>query len=110
MFTGKVVHGEARGRKLGFPTANLDTLINKTRLRDGVYASIVTLKEQKYIGALAIKNKEDRVEIFLVGYEGDEFYGENMTVDPLALTSSRKPRKTRRLWIVPRVEPSISLR
>lgn len=87
MFSGIVIHGEARGRTLGFPTANVDIPVRSTKLRDGVYASIVTLDNTEYIGALAIKEADERVEVFLIGYTGPEFYGETISVEPLAIVS-----------------------
>jgi riboflavin kinase/FMN adenylyltransferase len=87
MFQGIVIHGEAIGRTLGFPTANIDIPVQKTRLKDGVYASIVTHQGIQYVGALAIKAADDRVEVFLVDYDGPEFYGETISVEPLAIVS-----------------------
>ena len=40
-FTGVVVHGDHRGRELGFPTANLDVPNNRACPADGVYAGWV---------------------------------------------------------------------
>ncbi len=55
-FTAKVVHGEGRGRKLGYPTANLD----KTDLDipHGVYAVEVNVKGKKYSGLMHFGFKE----------------------------------------------------
>lgn len=41
-FTGVVVHGERRGRELGFPTANLIVSADRAVPPDGVYAGWVT--------------------------------------------------------------------
>jgi riboflavin kinase/FMN adenylyltransferase len=87
MFTGTVVHGEAVGRTLGFPTANLDVPVQKITLHDGVYASRVSLGDRTYNGALAIKKSERRVEVFLLDYEGPEFYDTEISIDPLAIVS-----------------------
>jgi riboflavin kinase/FMN adenylyltransferase len=87
MFQGIVVHGEAIGRTLGFPTANIDIPVQKTKLKDGVYASIVTHQGIQYVGALAIKKADNRVEVFLVDYDGPEFYCEIISVEPLAIVS-----------------------
>lgn len=87
MFSGIVVQGEAIGRTLGFPTANIDIPVAKTKLRDGVYASTVTLAGKQYVGALAIKASDERVEVFLLNYEGDEFYGSDIRVEPIAIVS-----------------------
>ncbi len=94
MFQGMVVHGEAIGRTLGFPTANVDIPVQKTKLRDGVYASIVTLSRKEYIGALAIKAADERVEVFLVNYDGPEFYGEHIVIEPLAIVSEYEVYQT----------------
>ncbi|NLS11090.1 bifunctional riboflavin kinase/FAD synthetase [Nesterenkonia sp. MY13] len=45
--TGEVVHGEARGRELGFPTANLSQDAEGMVPADGVYAGWVTVPEGK---------------------------------------------------------------
>lgn len=87
MFRGTVVRGEAVGRTLGFPTANIDIPTAKIKLRDGVYASIATLKSTQYIGALAIKKQDARVEVYLLDYHGPEFYGDQISVEPLAIVS-----------------------
>lgn len=43
---GRVVHGEARGRMLGFPTANLATTATGTIPADGVYAGWLVRTDQ----------------------------------------------------------------
>jgi riboflavin kinase/FMN adenylyltransferase len=44
---GTVVHGDARGRTLGFPTANLNTE-NELLPRYGIYATIATIDDVAY--------------------------------------------------------------
>lgn len=44
---GKVVKGDGRGRKLGFPTANVD-LEGEIAPPSGVYQVVVTLRDQRY--------------------------------------------------------------
>ena len=46
---GKVVHGFKRGRKLGFPTANID-LDKAESLKYGSYISLVKIKSENYPG------------------------------------------------------------
>jgi riboflavin kinase / FMN adenylyltransferase len=55
LFTGTVVKGEGLGRKLGFPTANLEPE-DKAKLipGDGVYAVIVEIDGTNYSGMLNI--------------------------------------------------------
>lgn len=54
---GQVVHGEGRGRILGFPTANIS--INQGQLipQLGVYATKVVFEGKSYVGATSISSK-----------------------------------------------------
>ncbi len=83
---GRVIHGDARGRNLGFPTANLDT--NKLGIipADGVYSVAVNLDGEIFPGLASIgKNptfhdvNETRIEIFLLNFTGD-LYGREIPV------------------------------
>jgi riboflavin kinase/FMN adenylyltransferase len=74
----KVSHGMERGRKLGFPTANLEVPAIKLIPPDGVYAVAVLVKGVWKAGALSIgKNPtfddvpDIRIEVFVLDYEGD---------------------------------------
>ncbi len=81
---GKVVHGDGRGRKLGFPTANLVT--EKEILpRDGVYVVKVKWREEYYDGVINIgrrptfEKSAPTLEIHLIDFEGD-LYGERLRI------------------------------
>ena len=81
---GEVVHGEGRGRKLGFPTANLET--EKEILpRDGVYAVKVKWHEKYFDAVINIgrrptfDNCPPTLEIHLIDFEGD-LYGERLRI------------------------------
>lgn len=53
--TGKVIRGEQLGRKMGFPTANIDTFDrHKLVPGDGVYAVLVTTAGERFKGMLNI--------------------------------------------------------
>ena len=53
--TGKVIEGKQLGRKLGFPTANIETFdLHKLVPGDGVYAVLVETGGKKYKGMLNI--------------------------------------------------------
>ena len=78
---GTVVPGDGRGRKLGFPTANLrvndsDKLIPA----EGIYACYVTVPAGRFMGALHIGPRPTfpgagaAVEVFLLDFDG-ELYG-----------------------------------
>lgn len=45
-FSGKVIDGEKVGRKIGFPTANLDFLPDE--LDEGVYLGTVKIREKEF--------------------------------------------------------------
>ena len=51
-----VVHGEARGRTLGYPTANLSPDVEGFIPRDGVYAAWLTANGVRYPAAVSIGN------------------------------------------------------
>lgn len=81
---GEVVHGEGRGRKLGFPTANLVTQ-KEILPRDGVYAVKVKWRDNDYDGVINIGRRPTFVdsavtlEIHLLDFQGD-LYGERLRV------------------------------
>ena len=75
---GKVVKGNAIGRKIGFPTANI-LVENKWKLipADGVYAVKVMLGEKQFYGMLNIgerptlSDNEHRIEVHIFDFETD---------------------------------------
>ena len=87
-FEGKVVDGFKVGRKIGFPTANLQ-LEDKDKLlpASGVYAVKVTIDgETLYPGMLNIGNRptlannnEMSVEVHIIGFDED-IYGQTIEV------------------------------
>lgn len=80
---GVVVGGDALGRKLGFPTVNLETTPRQCLPCDGVYATIVSGEELLRPGACSIGTRptvggEHRVlEIHVLDFQGD-LYGRNL--------------------------------
>lgn len=81
---GRVVHGEKRGKLLGFPTANIVT--DKELIpADGVYAVKVRIGDILYDGACNIGNNptfhggKRTVEVFIFDFTG-ELYGEEVRV------------------------------
>lgn len=85
--TGKIVHGEQRGRKLGFPTANIELLHGEMVVpAPGVYAVTVSIEGSIYEGMGNIGNnptfndvEHARLEVNLFNCSGD-LYGKTMSV------------------------------
>ena len=82
--TGAVIHGDKRGRELGFPTANI-RLDSACALRHGIYAVRVSVGGRHY-DAVAnfgrrpmFDNGAVLLEIFLFDFSGD-LYGRNLDV------------------------------
>ena len=74
--TGTVVRGDGYGRKLGFPTANLET---KDELpKSGVYAGVAILEGTEYRAGILI-NPTGKVEAHLIRYNADA-YGKQVTL------------------------------
>ncbi len=83
--SGEVVHGMARGRNLGFPTANI--VPDKALLPAfGVYAVFVYIGSERYMGAVNIGNNPTfgdvgtSIETFVFDFKGD-LYGSRITVE-----------------------------
>ncbi len=51
---GNVIHGEARGRAIGYPTANIDVAPNATVPSDGVYAGWLSVGTNRWPAAISI--------------------------------------------------------
>ena len=82
--SGEVVHGEKRGRDLGYPTANI-RLDRNCGLKHGIYAVRVGLGEARLDGVASFgrrptfDNGAPLLEIFLFDFKGD-LYGRRMDV------------------------------
>ncbi len=84
---GRVVHGEERGRKIGFPTANIDTE-DELIPRYGVYACWVTVGGRRYaavtnIGVrptVKVDDPRPTIEAHLFDFDGD-LYGQTLRLD-----------------------------
>jgi len=83
--SGIVIHGEHRGRTLGFPTANLGgigTIIPKS----GIYATRAVCEDGEFLAATHIGMNPTfgetslKIEVFLLDFSGD-LYGKTLHVD-----------------------------
>lgn len=81
---GPVIHGDKRGRELGFPTANLRT-DPACGLRHGIYAVRINRSGRRYDGVASFGRRPMYdsgvvlLEIFLFDFSGD-LYGETIEV------------------------------
>tara|TARA_B100000519_G_scaffold13659_1_gene10237 strand:+ start:9268 stop:9972 length:705 start_codon:yes stop_codon:yes gene_type:complete len=83
---GTVIHGDQRGRELGFPTANL-ALASDDRIEDGVWAADVYVGNVRHIAAASIGRRPTfyaaggvrLLEPFLLDFDGD-LYGRTIVV------------------------------
>lgn len=85
-FEGIVIRGDQLGRKLGYPTANLQyTDSDKIHLGHGVYAAFAEVEGTTYKGMLSIgnrptiENSDERVEVNIFEFD-KEIYDENVRV------------------------------
>ena len=53
---GTVVHGRKEGRKIGFPTANIQTNLDLSMLEQGIYVSRIKVWGEWYISATSYGN------------------------------------------------------
>lgn len=85
---GVVVHGEARGREIGYPTANLGNLDGQTIPADGVYAGWLTVGINRWPAAISIGTnptfagvRSRQVEAYAIDQIGLELYDQDATIE-----------------------------
>ncbi len=85
---GVVVHGDHRGRELGYPTANLALARHLAVPADGVYAgTLVRADGSRLMAAISIgtnptfDGSERRVEAFVLDQDSINLYGEAVALD-----------------------------
>ncbi len=80
--TGVVVHGENRGKSLGFPTANIRLGV---KIPEGIYAGSVAVNGKIYYAASFIgsaktfQQTDIKLESYLFDFSGD-LYGKSIIV------------------------------
>jgi riboflavin kinase / FMN adenylyltransferase len=85
---GVVVHGEKRGREIGYPTANLGEIEGQTIPADGVYAGWLTVGINFWPAAISIGTNPTfegergrQVEAYALDQEGLELYDKNASIE-----------------------------
>jgi len=75
--SGKVIRGKGKGKKIGFPTVNIEL---KEKLVNGVYAGSVYFDEKKYKAGIFISKDGDLLEAHLIGFNGN-LYGKEIGIE-----------------------------
>ena len=82
---GTIVHGEERGRALGFPTINVAPPDDKLLPRDGIYATWALIGEQRFRAASSLGVRPTfgggprKLESYILDFSGD-LYGQQATI------------------------------
>lgn len=88
---GEVIHGEKRGREIGYPTANLGYDAKATIPKDGIYAGWLTVDTYRWQAAISVgrnphfpKEGGERgvqVEAYAIDKEGLDLYGQMARIE-----------------------------
>jgi riboflavin kinase/FMN adenylyltransferase len=85
---GVVIHGEKRGREIGYPTANLGKIEGQTIPADGVYAGWLTVGINFWPAAISIGTNPTfegergrQVEAYALDQEGLDLYDKNASIE-----------------------------
>ncbi|CAN3983039.1 bifunctional riboflavin kinase/FAD synthetase [Kitasatospora purpeofusca] len=84
---GEVVRGAQRGREMGYPTANVDTVPHSAVPADGVYAGWLTADGERMPAAISVgtnptfDNTARTVEAYAIDRVGLDLYGLHVAVE-----------------------------
>jgi riboflavin kinase/FMN adenylyltransferase len=84
---GIVVHGDARGRELGYPTANLAWSADLVIPADGVYAGWLNVRGERLPAAISVgtnpqfHGEDQRIEAFVIDRDGLDLYGQRVAIE-----------------------------
>lgn len=88
MMSGEVIHGAGRGRKINFPTANVDYPRQKVTPANGIYSCWAYLGKEKFMAATNIginptftpERQIPSLEAYLLDFDRD-IYGQNLKLE-----------------------------
>lgn len=88
---GEVIHGEKRGREIGYPTANIGYDLKATVPKDGIYAGWLTVDTYRWQAAISVGRnphfpkadgvRDVQVEAYAIDKEGLDLYGEMARIE-----------------------------
>ncbi|MGD9677164.1 MAG: bifunctional riboflavin kinase/FAD synthetase [Vulcanibacillus sp.] len=88
-FKGKVVHGDGRGRDIGFPTVNLELIDDYSKIKNGVYTVNVKYNGNKLLGVMNVGYRPTfspdnviKYEVYIIDFN-EEIYGQELEVELL---------------------------
>ncbi|MBU0579100.1 riboflavin kinase [Patescibacteria group bacterium] len=102
-FTGKVIPGNKMGRKIGFPTANLDRVPRESALTPGVYVGTCNIYQNDRIRNQELKclvyfgpryvfsQKQNSFEVYLYNFNQSIY---DLTLEVKLIKFIRAPKKT----------------
>lgn len=86
--SGTVVHGDHRGRELGFPTANLSLSNSYVIPADGVYSGVLHANGQPLPAAISVGTNptfndvfDRRIEAHVIDHQGLDLYEQTVDLD-----------------------------
>ena len=84
--SGKVIKGFSRGKKLGYPTANIEIEPNIIKASNGIYATFTTINKKIYFSSTTIgiaptfKEQKYSIETYIIDFE-KSIYSQNITIE-----------------------------
>lgn len=92
---GEVVHGEKRGREIGYPTANLEQLTGMAIPPDGIYAGYLYVEDNRLPAAISIGTnptfpptfpgeRPRQVEAYALDRDDLDLYGQRAAIEFLS--------------------------
>ena len=84
--SGKVIKGFSRGKKLGYPTANIEIEPNIIKPSNGIYATFTTINKKIYFSSTTIgiaptfKEQKYSIETYIIDFE-KSIYSQNITIE-----------------------------
>jgi riboflavin kinase/FMN adenylyltransferase len=76
IISGKAGKGRGKGKKLGFPTVNIELA---KKIESGVYAGLVNIGGKKYKAGIFVSPDRKLLEAHIIGFSGD-LYGKEIEV------------------------------